>query len=50
MAGAPGDGVRDEVAEAIRLKKELVTKVKADPESASRLLQSWVRETGAKTT
>ncbi len=49
VAGGTGEGVRDEVAEAIRLKKELVTKVKADPESASRLLQSWVRETGAKT-
>ena len=47
-AGTPADGPRNEVVEAIRLKKELVTKVKADPESASRLLQSWVRESGVK--
>ena len=48
-SAAAGDGPRGEVPEALRLKKELVNKVKADPESASRLLQSWVRETGSKT-
>jgi len=37
-----------EVSETIRLKRELVNKVKADPEGASRLLQSWVREQGTK--
>lgn len=43
-----GQGVSSEVNDAIRLKKELVTKVKADPESASRLVQTWVRETGTR--
>jgi|SRR5579883_241593 flagellar M-ring protein FliF len=48
--GTPGETTGGEVADTIRLKKELVTRVKADPESASRLLQSWVRESGTKTT
>ena len=47
-AGAAGAGPHDEVSDTIRLKKELVNKVKSDPESASRLLQTWVRETGSK--
>jgi len=46
--GISGEAPSGEVSDTIRLKKELVTKVKADPESASRLLQSWVRETEAK--
>jgi flagellar M-ring protein FliF len=36
-----------EVAQTIQLKKELVSRIKADPESASRLVQNWVRETPA---
>ena len=52
--GLVGGGSADEVAagevsNTIRLKKQLVSKVKADPESASKLLQNWVRETGPKT-
>jgi len=52
--GLVGGGSADEVAagevsDTIRLKKQLVSKVKADPESASKLLQNWVRETGPKT-
>jgi flagellar M-ring protein FliF len=37
--------VTPEVSRAIALKKQLVTKVKEDPESASRLIQNWLRET-----
>jgi flagellar M-ring protein FliF len=52
--GLAGGGLTDEaaageVSDTIRLKKQLVSKVKADPESASKLLQNWVRETGPKT-
>jgi flagellar M-ring protein FliF len=47
-SGSIGVSNTGEVFDAIRLKKELVNKVKADPESASRLLQNWVRETGPK--
>jgi len=39
------DGPSAEVNRTIQLKKELVNKVKSDPESASRLVQNWVRET-----
>ncbi len=38
-AGAPGEGQR-----AIQLKKLLTDKVKSEPEAASRLVESWVRE------
>lgn len=44
-ASAVIDGPSAEVNRTIQLKKELVTKVKSDPESASRLVQNWVRET-----
>jgi flagellar M-ring protein FliF len=36
---APGDGQR-----ALQLKKMLTDKVKSEPEAASRLVESWVRE------
>ena len=38
-AGAAGDGQR-----AVQLKKMLTDKVKSEPEAASRLVESWVRE------
>jgi flagellar M-ring protein FliF len=41
----PIEGPSAEVNRTIQLKKELVNKVKSDPESASRLVQNWVRET-----
>ncbi len=34
-----------DVEHTLRLKKDLLNKVKGDPESASRLVQNWVRET-----
>lgn len=39
------EGRAPEVAQTIQLKKELVNRIKSDPESASRLVQNWVRET-----
>jgi flagellar M-ring protein FliF len=33
-----------EVRQAVSLKKQLVTKVKQDPEAASRLIQNWLNE------
>jgi flagellar M-ring protein FliF len=44
-ASVPLETASAEVNQTIQLKKELVNKVKADPESASRLVQNWVRET-----
>lgn len=44
-ASLPIEGPSAEVNRTIQLKKELVSKVKSDPESASRLVQNWVRET-----
>ena len=41
-------GVGAEVQQAVHLKKELVTRVKEDPESASRLIQNWIRESERK--
>ena len=41
----PGEAVTAEVNQVMQLKKELVNRVKADPELASRLVQNWVRET-----
>jgi flagellar M-ring protein FliF len=44
----PAAGVSErgpEVAQTIQLKKDLVNRIKSDPESASRLVQNWVRET-----
>jgi flagellar M-ring protein FliF len=37
-------GVLSDVQQAINLKKELVGRVKEDPEAASRLIQNWVHE------
>jgi flagellar M-ring protein FliF len=45
--GAPTEGatgVAGEVQQAILLKKQLMGKVKEDPETASRLIQNWIRE------
>jgi flagellar M-ring protein FliF len=42
--GEGQDARTPEVAQTIELKKELVGRIKADPESASRLVQNWVRE------
>jgi flagellar M-ring protein FliF len=39
--------VSSEVQQAVALKKQLVGKVKEDPQAASRLIQNWLRETGA---
>jgi len=39
-----GEGVPADVQQAIALKKQIVSKVKEDPESASRLIQNWMRE------
>jgi flagellar M-ring protein FliF len=36
-----------DVQQAISLKKQLVTKVKEDPQGASRLIQTWLRESEA---
>ena len=44
----PIEAVSAEVNQTIQLKKELVNKVKSDPESASRLVQNWVRESEAR--
>jgi flagellar M-ring protein FliF len=43
----PG-GVPAEVQQAVLLKKQLVSKVKENPESASRLIQNWLRESEAQ--
>jgi flagellar M-ring protein FliF len=42
-----GAGASSEVEEAILLKKKLATKVKADPQGASRLIQNWLRKSEA---
>lgn len=44
LTEVPG-GVSNEVQQAVLLKKELTARVKDDPEAASRLVQTWVRET-----
>jgi len=43
MAALP-DGRTPEVTQTIQLKRDLVNRIKSDPESASRLVQNWVRE------
>jgi flagellar M-ring protein FliF len=43
----PADSVSLEVQEAVALKKAVVSKVNADPEAASRLIQNWLRESEA---
>lgn len=49
MVAANGEVIEvpGQVNDAVRLKKELAAKVKADPEAASRLVQGWVRESKA---
>ena len=42
-AGGSGD-----TRQAVALKKQLATKIKEDPESASRLIQNWMRESEKK--
>jgi flagellar M-ring protein FliF len=47
VLGLPSEGaggVAGEVQQAVLLKKQLMTKVKEDPETASRLIQNWIRE------
>ncbi|MGH9741842.1 MAG: hypothetical protein ACRD51_05760, partial [Candidatus Acidiferrum sp.] len=47
LAALPTDasgGVVGEVQQAVLLKKQLTNKVKEDPESASRVIQNWIRE------
>jgi len=39
------DGPSPDVSKTILLKRELVSRIKTDPASASRLVQNWVRET-----
>jgi flagellar M-ring protein FliF len=45
-AGLPGlsAGVTADVQNAVTLKKQLVGKVREDPQGASRLIQNWLRE------
>jgi flagellar M-ring protein FliF len=40
----PSAGVTPDVQHTMQLKKEIVSKVKEDPESAGRLIQNWLRE------
>jgi flagellar M-ring protein FliF len=40
---AAGDG-HSEVSEAVALKKDLVARVKQDPDAAGRVIQTWMRE------
>ncbi len=49
LAGLPGQsaGVSSGVQQTVTLKKQLVSKVKEDPEGASRLIQNWLRESEA---
>jgi flagellar M-ring protein FliF len=42
------EGTSADVAQTIHLKRELVSRIKNDPESASRLVQNWIRESEAK--
>lgn len=42
------EGAGPAVARTIHLKKELVNRIKTDPEGASRLVQNWIRESEAK--
>lgn len=43
-SGSAAEVPSSEVAQTIQLKKELVNRIKSDPEGASRLVQNWVRE------
>jgi len=41
-------GINAEVKRTVVLKKQLVEKIKKNPEAASRLIQNWVRQTEAR--
>jgi flagellar M-ring protein FliF len=50
LGGLPGEAGRStspEVEEAILLKKQLASKVRGDPQGASRLIQNWLRKSEA---
>jgi flagellar M-ring protein FliF len=47
LPGEIGTGATTEVEEAIQLKKKLASKVKGDPQAASRLIQNWLRKSEA---
>jgi flagellar M-ring protein FliF len=42
------EGTSADVARTIQLKRDLVNRIKNDPEAASRLVQNWIRQTDAK--
>jgi flagellar M-ring protein FliF len=44
VALPPGNAMPADVQEVVALKKQLVTKVKEDPDAASRLIQNWLRK------
>src|ERR1700676_14841 len=46
LPGSPAElgGLTAEVQQSVALKKQLVSRVKDDPEGASRLIQNWLRE------
>jgi flagellar M-ring protein FliF len=46
--GLAPEGAPAEVAQTIHLKRELINRVKTDPEAASRLVQNWIRQSEAK--
>jgi flagellar M-ring protein FliF len=43
--GASAEANSPEISHTLRLKNELASQVKSNPEAASRLVQNWVRET-----
>ena len=48
LAALPSEtatGVAGEVQQAVLLKKQLVNKIKEDPEGTSQLIQNWIQET-----
>ncbi len=48
LAALPSEaagGMTGEVQQAVLLKKQLISKVKEDPETASHLIQKWIHET-----
>jgi len=50
LGGLPdeaGVGATPEVEQAIELKKRLASKIKGDPQGASRLIQNWLRKSEA---
>lgn len=38
------DGINAQVRKTVTLKKQLVEKIKSNPEAASRLVQNWIRK------